>query len=1030
MTFEPNAGQTQPEVRFLSRGAGYTLFLSSGEAVLSLGHVQTTRAERRSEKPGSHHGAPLSSKFVHAALHMSLVDASPRSTLEGIEELPGTINYFIGNNPKQWRVGIHGFARVKYNQVYPGIDLVYYGNQRQLEYDFNLAAGAQAARIGIEFRGAKGLQIDSEGGLVIQLAGGSVHWARPLAYQGSGPDRLEVACEFVLRAENQVGFEVGAYDSSKPLVIDPVLVYSTYLGGSGFDAATAIAVNGTGNAYVAGDTASVNFPIVNAFDSTPNGSNDVFVAKLNPAGTALVYSTYFGGSGDDFVQGIAIDSTGNAYITGSTSSPNFPTKNAYQSAYNGAGDVFLSKIGPFGTNLLYSTYIGGTDYESGNAIAVDNSGNAYIAGETDSLISTGPTHPIPFPTLNGFQNNAGGGFADAFVAKFNTTLSGSASLVYSSFLGGSTDEKASGIAIDSTGNAYLTGQIMDSTSVYPTVPHSNFPVLNAFQSQFNQGSTDPNAGNTDGFVTKVSSAGSTKVFSTYLGGYSDDDGTDIAVDANGRIYVTGETSSTNFPTLRAAQPIIGGGNIDFPQPDVFITVFQSSGTALVYSTFLGGSGFESLPAIAVDQFGCVYVTGQTLSYDFPLTVGSYQTNSPGVSDSFVAKLSTAVPGPASLIYSTLLSGGDNFGNSDNSGNAIAVDTNGDYYVAGQTSATNFPVTTGVLSPTNHGSSDAFVARFSSAPDLSISMIPSLDPVIVGSNLTYTIQINNNGRSGFTGVTNQVQISSPFQIVSVSSTVGNWTTNNGVLTFNLGSVASNASITQTVVVASSTPAFTTNSANVTSLETASLEPNTGNNQATVTSTIRGIADIKLTSMTVTPNPGWATSNLTYTFNIDNKGPSAATSIVLTDALPASLSFVSASASQGTWTTNLGYVAFSLGTLASGTGASATIVAQVPTPGVVVNGAGVTAFELDSNPANNGASTTVTVNYPAVLGILRAGGNHVLYWSTSATGFGLQSTLALSTPSTWTAVTNNPVIVGSQYMVTNPTTGLGKFYRLAK
>ena len=960
---------------------------------------------------------------------MSLVDGNPRPELQGTEEQPGTINYFIGNNPRQWLTGIHGFSGVKYSQVYPGIDLVYYGNQRQLEYDFNLTAGAEPARIRIEFKGAKGVQVDDQGGLVIQLEGGSLHWAKPLAYQESEEGRQEVACQFVLRAENQIGFQVGAYDKARPLVIDPVLIYSTYLGGSDFDVATAIAVNGSGNVYVAGDTASVNFPTLSALDSTANGSNDVFVAKLNPAGTALVYSTYLGGSGDDFAQGLAIDSTGNAYITGSTTSPNFPPKNAYQSSYNGAGDVFLSKLGPFGTNLLYSTYIGGTDYEIGNAVAVDNSGNAYVAGETDSLISTGSTHPIPFPTVNGFQNNAGGGFSDAFIAKFNTTLSGTASLIYSSFLGGSTDEAASGVATDSSGNAYLTGQVMDSSSVYPTVPHSNFPVLNAFQPQFNAGSTDPFAGSADGFVTKVNSAGSAKVFSTFLGGYNDDDGTGIAVDAGGRVYVTGETTSGDFPTLRAAQPVIGGGDTNAFLADAFVTVFQSGGNALVYSTYLGGSGDESLPAIGIDQFGYVYVTGQTLSYDFPVTAGAYQTNSAGNSDGFVAKLNPAVPGPASLIYSTFLSGGDNFGNSDNAGNAIAVDTNGNYYVTGQTTATNFPVTPGVLSPTNHGSSDAFIAKFSSAPDLSISMIPSVDPVIVGSNLTYTIQVNNNGRSSFSGVTNQVQISPPFQILSVSTTVGNVTTNNGVLIFNLGQLANNAGVTQTVVVASSSPGVTTNSASVTAIETPTLEINTGNNQSTAVSTIRGIADIKITTMTVTPSPGWATSNLTYTFAIDNKGPNPATSIMLTDALPASLSFVSANASQGTWNTNSGYVAFSLGNLTGGSGATATIVAQALTTGVVVNSAGIAAFELDTNPANNTGSATVTVNYPVVLRVLRTGGNVVLSWPTSATGFSLQSTLTL-TPSSWTAVTNNPVNVGGQYMVTNPIAGTTKFYRLIK
>jgi uncharacterized repeat protein (TIGR01451 family) len=968
MQFEPNGGQTSEQIKFLSRGPGYSLFFASDQVFLSVRSAAS--AKNAKANPGNHSSRATKGLYLkaeginHAELGMSLVNANPQPQLEGVDQLPSTVNYFIGRDPKGWHAGIRPFSKVKYHQVYPGIDLVYYGNQRQLEYDFILAGDAQPGRIGIDFKGADGLQIDNEGGLIIQLAGGTMHWAKPVAYQESAAGRKEVACRFALRAAHQAGFELGPYDTTKPLVIDPVLIYSTYLGGSDFDTGEAIAIDSGGNVYITGDTASVNFPTVSGFDSTANGSNDVFVAKLNPTGTALVYSTYLGGSGDDFAHGIAVDASGNAYITGSTESPNFPLMNAAQTTYQGNDDVFVTKLNATGTAILYSTLLGGSDFDSGNAIAVDNSGNAYIAGETDSLIANGPTHAVPFPTANSFQRSAGGGFADAFVTKINTTASGSASLVYSSFLGGTTDEAANAITIDASGNAYVTGQVFDSQTLYPNPPTSDFPTLNAFQPQFNQGSTDPNAGSLDGFLTKINSAGSAMVFSTYLGGFGDDSATDIVLDSAGRIYVAGVTGSTNFPvTLNATQPIIGGGITDFPLDDVFIIVFQSDGRTLYYSTFLGGTLDEVAPSVAVDQFGDIYVAGQTLSYDFPITSGAFQTNSWGSSDGFVAKINPAVPGPAGLVYSSLIGGGDDVGNGDNACAGIVVDTNGNYYVVGRTTAaTNFPVTTGVLSMTNKGSSDAFVAKFSSAPDLSVAMTPSIEPVVVGSNLTFTIQINNNGRSTFTGVTNRVALSTNLQLISVSTSVGNFSTNNGTVVFNLGTVTNNASVLQTIMVKALVPGVTTNTATLSSIETGlGLEPNTDNNVDVDISTIQGIADIKLTTMTEAPNPALLTSNLTYSFQIDNKGPYPATLVVLTDALPAGLSFVSATNSAGTFvTTNTGAVVFSFPTIPSGTGASATIVAQAIATGTVINTATVSAFELDTNPGNNTGTTITTVN----------------------------------------------------------------------
>jgi hypothetical protein len=392
------------------------------------------------------------------------------------------------------------------------------------------------------------------------------------------------------------------------------------------------------------------------------------------------------------------------------------------------------------------------------------------------------------------------------VAKFDTALSGSSSLIYSTFLGGTSDEKAYAIAIDSSGNAYVAGKLNaypDFMKTPPVPAQTDFPTLNAFQPLFNAGFNDPYLeGTSDGFVTEINTTGTGLIFSTFLGGADDDSATGITVDSSGRVCVIGETSSANFPTLNAAQPFNGGtaASPDFPGPDAFVTVFQSNGSNLFYSTYLGGSGTESGFStynfgIAADGFGDIYVTGWTDSSDpaipsdpslvqFPLTVGADRTNSFSlIGDAFVTKINPAVPGPASIIYSSFL-GGD----VDCRGTAIAVDSSGNFYVGGFTSATTNFATAGAFRGTNSGGLyDAFVAKFSSPPDLSVAMLPSIDPVIVGNNLTYTIQINNNGRTTFTGVTNIVQFSTNVPILSVASSAGNWRTNGTQLIFNIGTM---------------------------------------------------------------------------------------------------------------------------------------------------------------------------------------------------------------------------------------------------
>jgi hypothetical protein len=742
LSFEVNQGQTDGQVRFLSRGSGYSLFLTSNEAVLSLkpsrqrkGAVTHPRLQNKTGPLGIARGSDWfsapSAKSVDekseegAILHMKLVGANPSPRVTGLEELPGKSNYFIGNDPAKWRTNVPTYAKVRYENVYSGIDLVYYGNQRQLEYDFVVAPGAdpRAIRLAIQSRdreGAVPLRIDGQGDLVLEAEGSELRLHQPVIYQEISGARQSVGGNFVIQGGpsdasaqeggRQVGFEVARYDASKPLIIDPVLSYSTYLGGSRYDEGSGIAVDSSGNAYVTGVTDSPNFPTANAFQAvwgnstcgtsstTPPCYADAFVTKLNANGSALVYSTYLGGAGSDGGSGIAVDSSGNAYVTGVTGSPNFPTANAFQAKGGGSSDAFVTKLNATGSALVYSTYLGGSDVDQGTGIAVDSSGNAYVTGIT---LSTN------YPTANAFQPAHGGGDCgggqvhyytfpcyDAFVTKLNPA--GSA-LVYSTYLGGSGDDWGRGIAVDSSGNAYVTGITLST----------NYPTANAFQATPGGGTCPAGFAMVpchDAFVTKLNAAGSALVYSTYLGGSSGDCGLGIAVDSSGNAYVTGDTSSTNFPTANAFQAAFGGGppylsgGVLFLHKDAFVTKLNAAGSVLVYSTYLGGSDDDDGQRIAVDSSGNAYVTGETSSTNFP-TANAFQAAKGGDWDAFVTKLNAA---GSALIYSTYLGG--SFGDC---GTGIAVDSSGNAYVTGSTQSPNFPT----ANPFQAATSGPFVTKF-------------------------------------------------------------------------------------------------------------------------------------------------------------------------------------------------------------------------------------------------------------------------------------------------------------------------------
>jgi hypothetical protein len=657
LSFDANQGQADPQVQFMAAGNGYTVSLTGSEAIFGLGSNQTAG---------------------ESVVHMRVVDSNSAIRGIGLEPLPGTVNYFRGNDPNQWRTDIATFSRVEYPNVYPGINLVFYGSQQQLEYDFDVAPGADPSIISLDFAGAGDVTIDSAGNLDLATPSGTIQQQKPVLYQEVNGVRQEVTGGYVSRGPGQVHFQVGAYDPALPLVIDPVLAYSTYLGGSVIDNGYGIALDNDGNVYLTGQTSSADFPISNsAFQPVFGGFQNAFVTKLDPTCTTILYSTFIGGSHADRATGIAVDGDGNAYITGRTMSTDFlVTPGAFSTNYQGGDtDAFVSKLAPGGDSLVYSTYLGGEGNDNGIAIAVDGAGDAFVAGGTGS---------DGFPTTQSAYQYAPYG-TDAFMTEFDPSGS---HLLYSTRLGGSfSNERANAIALDANGNVYIAGQT--------TSP--DFPTWNAFQDTFGGGISNAFVAEFD--PTQFGDA--SLIFSTYLGGSGDDRGLGITVAADGAVYVTGETSSPDFPTLNALQPTYGGGDYNS-----FVAKFDAAGT-LIYSTYLGGSGSDGGTGITTDADGNAYLTGFTRSQDFP-TMNAFQPTLGGGYDAFVAKLD---PEGTQLIFSSYLggSGDENANRTDTHSGAIAVDGAGGIYLFGTTSSGDFP-TLNALQPTLKGVDNAFLAK--------------------------------------------------------------------------------------------------------------------------------------------------------------------------------------------------------------------------------------------------------------------------------------------------------------------------------
>jgi hypothetical protein len=685
LSFTANQGQWEDTVKFRAQAGGATMWFS-----LSGAYYQFTRTVSRDASESSSASVPPSTPdpvtlsgieerdrrpggFETMMIKANFVGANADPRMVGIEMIDYKCNYFIGNDRSKWATDVPNYTAVRYENIYDGIDLKYYGNGKQMEYDFIVEPGADFSKIEIEYEGAESVSINSHGELVVATKWGEVVEQRPVIYQIADGSRIPIEGRYRLKAGNSFGFELSAgYNQALPVIIDPVLTYSTYLGGSGGDYGAYIAVDDAGSAYVFGHTESADFPTLNPYQgANAGGTQDVFITKLNGAGDGLIFSTYLGGSGEDTPRDIAIDDSGYVYIAGHVDSisTDFPVHNAYIETHQGNHKGFVVKLNPSGNGLVYSTFLGASYYDYAYGIVADADGAAYVTGLTGSW---------DFPMLNAYTGTMPGGW-DTFVTKFSSS---GASLIYSTFLGGTNAESGESIAIDADGAAYITGV------TYST----DFPVLNPYQGTFQD--------TADVFVTKLGSDGDSLIYSTYLGGGHYDRGYSIAVDTSGAAYIAGYTYSTDFPTVNAHQGTFGGGNYDG-----FAAKLNSSGDNLVYSTYLGGNSTEAVTGIAVDSDGSAYLSGWTASSDFP-TVSPYDGTLDGSSDGHITKLSSS----GSLLSSTFLGGTAN-----DDAKEVALDTSGALYVIGASYSTDFPTTAGAYQTSLDGTRDAFVAKFSDFP---------------------------------------------------------------------------------------------------------------------------------------------------------------------------------------------------------------------------------------------------------------------------------------------------------------------------
>jgi hypothetical protein len=688
--FEQLPSKPGAPAAYIARGQNYSFRVSAVRIDFSLRTSQLSADTSSVHRDEYHLQSGIPSRFVS----MNFVGANPQAPLSGIGEMEGKINYLTGNDPAAWRSQVSVFSSVRVTEIYPGVDIAYYGNQHQLEYDFLVASEADPSAIRLKFGGASKVSVNSQRELVLAIEGAELHQHRPVIYQIVKGSRREVSGGYSMIDAGTVGFALGDYDRRSPLIIDPMFSYSTYFGGNAGDTGLSIKVDSSGSVYVAGETLSTTFPAASSttpFQGQQHGgtsTGDAFVAKLDSTGSKLIYFTYLGGSGDDGAYDLAIDAGGNAYLTGFTVSSDFPTKNAIFSHISGSPDSkfqvypvdgFVAKLNPSGSGLVFSTYLGGSASDLGSAIAVDPAGYIYVTGYSFSS---------DFPVVNAFQSQWSGN-SDAFVTKFAPN---GQSLVYSTYLGGSAIDQGQGIAADAAGYAYVSGY---TASI-------NFPVT-AGASRTNLNGSGSAVTVYDAFVTKISPNGRSLAYSTYFGGSQNDFGYRIAVDGAGNAYLVGTTQSADMPHSNAFGLKLGNDGTNSINFDAFLTKFGVTGKP-IYTAQFGGNLNDAAWDVAVDSAGRAFVVGITSSTDFPVVrpFDLFRTANSGGKDVFVVAFDTN-PGP--VLYSGYFGGA-----SDDFGYAIAVDDEANAYISGMTLSSVLPTKIGALDRSLSGTSDSFVAK--------------------------------------------------------------------------------------------------------------------------------------------------------------------------------------------------------------------------------------------------------------------------------------------------------------------------------
>jgi len=701
LTFEPNQGQALPQTKFLAHGRGYSASLTAGGMVLTLPPREV--APRSTTDAAS---SQSTNRLLGATLQFTPLGANPSPVIVGEGPQLGRVNYFIGSDATKWQRNVPTFAQVRYKNVYPGIDLIYYGNHRQLEYDFAVSSGADPSQIQFEIKGATQIQLNAKGNLVLQTSSGELVFQSPVVYQESNGHRVSVSGRYVVNDSARIAFHVTDYDASKPLVIDPVLVYSTYLGGVGDDQSTGIAVDRTGSVYIEGYTDSADF-LLTTLGVPSTNSNHVFVAKFDPTGSILVFADYIGGNGDDYGVGLALDSANNVYVTGSTTSSNFPTVRPYQAAEPGSYSGFLSKISADGSSLLYSTYLGGSGFDQPAGIAVDTLGEAHVAGGTTSQ---------NFPVVNAYQTAALANQAElygtyGFISKFSADGS---TLIYSTYLAGNSNvaqdcgspcwptpySAVSAVALDANGSAYVTG----TTNTY------NFPTTAGAYLTSNSTLQDA----TVGFISKFVSSGSLNYSTFFYGSSGSPIGiAAVAVDGYGSAYIAGTAFSDGTLPITSTgicDPGVYGLGCSY----AFVTKFDPMASTLLYSTFLGPNNYASPQSILLDPNSNAYVLANTTSPVFATNNGIEGYTSGN--DILLVEIDASA---TTQLFATYLGG-----SGTDSASGIALDTNDNVYVVGSTDSADFPVTQDAFQGLLGGSFDTFVTKISSNPAPAVSLRPA------------------------------------------------------------------------------------------------------------------------------------------------------------------------------------------------------------------------------------------------------------------------------------------------------------------